>query len=230
MSDRLRAKSNEFADRLGSLIGGCVTDAPSFGVIEADSEQHLRIGPLPFEADGSGFSPIPLLRTGDDTDQPRLMLKIEFRVSLDDESDYLAVQHSTYGLWVRPDPNRKPRPVFRIEYNRDAYNIPPAHVHLHAESMEVGWIYGTAQLTPPRLAEIHFPVGGRRFRPTVEELLRFLDREKLFVDWLPGWAELIEQSLEDWEWNQARATVRQHTEAAVGQLRDMGYGVTLPPA
>ncbi len=154
------------------------------------------------------------------------MLKIEFRVSLDDESDHLAVQQSTYGLWVRPDPNRTPRPVFRIEYDRNAHNKPAAHVHLHAESMEFGWIYGTAGIPPPRLFEIHFPVGGRRFRPTVEELLRFLDREKLFVDWLKGWNELVEESLEDWESKQARATVRQHTEAAIEQLHLMGYVVT----
>ncbi len=156
------------------------------------------------------------------------MLKIEFRVSLDDESNYLAVQQSTYGLWVRPDLHRKARPVFRIEYIRDARNTPPAHVHIHAESMEFGWIYGTSRLAPPRLEEIHFPVGGRRFRPTVEELLRFLNRENLFVNWLPGWDVLIEESLEDWEWNQARATVRQHTDAAVDQLRAMGYEVTPP--
>ena len=74
------------------------------------------------------------------------MLKIEFRVSLDKESEYLAVQHSTYGLWVRPVPSRKPRPIFRVEYDRDAYNKSAAHVHVHAESLEFGWIYGTAGL------------------------------------------------------------------------------------
>lgn len=97
------------------------------------------IGPLPFETEGSGFSSIRLVRACDDGSESRLMLKIEFRVSLDNESNYLAVQQSTYGLWVRPDPNRRPRPVFRIEYDRDAYNKPAAHVHLHAESMEFGW-------------------------------------------------------------------------------------------
>ena len=95
--------------------------------------------------------------------------------------------------------------------------------------MEFGWIYGTAGLAPPRLSEIHFPVGGRRFRPTVEELLKFLDREELFVNWLPGWDELVDRSLENWEMSQARATVRQHTEAAIAQLQAMGYEMTLLP-
>ena len=95
--------------------------------------------------------------------------------------------------------------------------------------MEFGWIYGTAQRTPPRLSEIHFPVGGRRFRPTVEELLKFLDREGLFTDWLTGWESLVDASLTEWEWIQARATVRQHPQAAVEQLEDLGYQIT-PPA
>lgn len=43
----------------------------------------------------------------------------------------------------------------------------------------------TAGLPLPRLEEIHFPVGGRRFRPTVEELLLFIDRERLFNEQAP---------------------------------------------
>ena len=225
----LQAKSDEFANRLTSLIRGCVVGGPQFGVVRTSDAHQLRIGPLPFDAAGSGFAFIPLARSCD-AGQARLMLKIEFRVSLDEESEFLAVQHSTYGLWVRPVPRRKPRPVFRVEYDRAAYNKSPAHVHVHAESLEFGWIYGSAGLAPPRLFEIHFPVGGRRFRPTVEEFLKFLDREELFVDWQEGWATIVDASLSEWERNQAQATVRQHTDAAVAQLRRMGYGVTPPSA
>ena len=201
----LLARSDDFAQSMTSLIRGCIADAPEFGVVETSEVTHLRIGPLPFDSDSAGFSHVPLPRSCD-LGQVRLMLKVEFRVSLDDESKFLTVQHSTYGLWVRPDPRRKPRPVFRVEYDRDAHSKSPAHVHLHAESLEFGWIYGTAGLPPPRLSEIHFPVGGRRFRPTVEEFLRFLNREKLFVDWRSGWKGHVEESLVDWERNQTRAT------------------------
>ena len=158
------------------------------------------------------------------------MLKIEFCVSLDDDSKFLAVQHSTHGLWVRPDPRKPSRPVFRIEYDRNARNKPAAHVHLHAESMELGWIYGTAGLAPPLLHDIHFPVGGQRFRPTVEELLLFLDREKLFMNWRSGWDKAVWRSLIEWEQLQAKAVVRRHAETSVEQLQDMGYEITPPPA
>ena len=229
----LHDKSDEFADHLTNLLRGCIDNAPEFRVVEASQEQQLRIGPWASNSSDrfsqSGFNSIPLLRDCDDESQPRLVLRIEFRVSLDHESEFLAVQHSTHGLWVRPNPRKRLRPLFRIEYDRNAKNKPSAHVHLHAESMELGWIYGTAGSVPPRLHDIHFPVGGRRFRPTVEELLLFLDRERLFTNWLPGWNRIVEQSLTDWNLRQARATVRRHTETAVDQLQHMGYKITPPP-
>ena len=101
-------------------------------------------------------------------------------------------------------------------------------MHLHAESLEIGWIYGTAGLAPPRLSEFHFPVGGRRFRPTVEDLLLFLDRERLYTEWKSGWQAVVNRTLGDWEHKQASATVRDHTDVAVEQLRLMGYEVTPP--
>ena len=173
------------------------------------------------------FSFVKLPRKCDNGNEPRLMLKIEFFTSLDDTSEFLAVQHSTYGLWIRPE-RKRPRPVFRIEYNRDARNKPQVHMQLHAESQEFGWIDGSAGLAPRKLQDFHFPLGGRRFRPTVEDLLMFLDREKIYVDWLPGWEAHIEESLRDWEDGQARATVRRHPEAAANQLEGMGYRITPP--
>ncbi len=116
--------------------------------------------------------------------------------------------------------------MFRIEYDREAVSKPLAHIHLHAESVELGWIYGTAGLDLPRLQEIHFPVGGRRFRPTVEELLEFLNREKLFTDWRQGWDVILDQSLETWNKRQAQATVRNNPEVAIEQLGRMDYQVT----
>ena len=231
MSELLETESNTFATNLTNLIQGCIAGAPDFVVVNASSDQQRRIGPEPFEpghGSGAGFGFVPLVRECDQGGQPQLMLKIEFRVSLDSQSEHLAVQQSTFGLWVLPDPQRGPRPVFRIEYDRDALNKPSAHIHLHAESVELGWIYGTAGLPLPRLQEIHFPVGGRRFRPTVEELLSFLNRENLFTDWLPGWNEVLAESLGNWNKRQTQATVRNNPEAAIEQLEKMDYQVLLP--
>ena len=47
--------------------------------------------------------------------------------------------------------------------------------------------YGSSGQPAPDLHALHFPAGGRRFRPTLEEFLLFLDRENLFNDWKDGW-------------------------------------------
>ncbi len=89
-------------------------------------------------------------------------------------------------------------------------------------------MYGSAGRPAPDLHALHFPVGGRRFRPTLEEFLLFLDRENLFNDWKEGWKPRLIRSLEAWERRQARATARQFPEEAVGALETLGYCVTAP--
>lgn len=97
------------------------------------------------------------------------------------------MKSSVFGLWVAvtdTDDPAKGRPVFRIEYERRPSDKPRAHVHFHAESAELAWIYGATRLKLPRSAEIHYPAGGTRFRPILEDVIGFLDREGLFRNWL----------------------------------------------
>lgn len=231
MITELEERSASFATQLTELFSSCLAAAPQFDVVGVGDTGQVRIGPAPFNIDSGpsgGFSYVPLLRDGELETAPRMMLKIEFSMVMDDEEEHLTVQRSTYGLFVQPNPGRGPRPVYRIEYDRNARNKPPAHVHFHAESLEFGWIYGSAGQPMPRMDEIHFPVGGSRFRPTVEEMLQFLDREGIYSDWKDGWQTAVETSLREWEERQVRATVRRHRDIAVEQLRSMNF-VVHPP-
>lgn len=144
------------------------------------SEVNAIVGPSS-SSGTAGFAQIPLRRACDEHDL--LSLKVEFRVGKDDSGDFMRAESSTFGLWVATGQKSKARPVFRVEYDRNATSKPQAHVHIHAESVELGWIYGSAGLALPNMHEIHFPVGGKRFRPTVEDLLLFLHRENLFTEW-----------------------------------------------
>ena len=121
---------------------------------------------------------------------------------------------------------------FGVEHDRSQLRPgrAAAHVHLHANSPELAWIYGTSAQAAPDLHALHFPAGGRRFRPTLEEFLLFLDREKLFTNWKEGWKPKLIQSLEEWERLQARATARQFPDEAAGALEALGYDVAAPSA
>ncbi len=229
MSDSLRQLAEDFATELDTLFQGCLQEPIEFGVINTDLPDMLRIGPLPLRDGSTQFSLVPL-QTWGTGDKILLALKVVFRVILDPDEPSLSVHDSAFGLWIRPGDSTKPRPVFRIEYNRDAHSKPAAHVHLHAESSDWGWIYGKAGLPMQRIQEIHFPVGGRRYRPTVEDLLTFLNREKIFNDWKPGWEQAIAASRSLWEERQLCSAVKADAETAVGQLQRMGYRVTPPSA
>jgi hypothetical protein len=79
------------------------------------------------------------------------------------------------------------------------------------------------QATLPRLASLHLPVGGVRFRPSLEDVLEFAIRE-LGVEALSGWEDAIAEGQQRWRWVQLQAAVRDAIRAdpgAVGQLHEL---------
>lgn len=176
---------------------------------------------------------LALLRAADAPSAPALFLNAHYNVEMSPTGGHLRVATSLVGLWADVTGGRKrPRPLVRVEYDRSwlGRDRAAAHVHLHANSPELAWMYGSSGRPAPDLHALHFPVGGRRFRPTLEEFLLFLDRENLFNDWKEGWKPRLIRSLEAWERRQARATARQFPAEAVGALETLGYRVTAPDA
>lgn len=225
----LRTESEAFAALLNRIVdcavdttAGFVTELPPRG-----GQAHIE-----FVGKDRGRSPDgALIRSCDSRDRPALFLRAKYTVDVNPDGSYLRVVSSSLGLWVDvTEGQRPPRPVVRVEFDRR--RLQPgraaAPVHLHANSPELAWIYGSSGQPSPHLHSLHFPAGGRRFRPTLEEFLLFLDRESLFNDWKDGWKPKLIQSLEAWERLQARATARQYPEQAVGALEALGYGVTAP--
>ena len=180
-----------------------------------------------------GSPGVALVRSRDDPEHPSLLLRARYIVEMDPTDGHLRVASSMVGLWADVTGGRKrPRPIVRVEYDRRQLRRGRAagHVHLHANSPELAWLYGSSARPAPDLHALHFPVGGRRFRPTLEEFLLFLDREHLFDNWKDGWKPRLIRSLEAWERRQARATARQFPGEAVGALETLGYRVTAPSA
>ena len=225
----LRAAAEGFAARLDDITSSAVETTQRFGVgFSRDGKRAIVQAARRGEVDSPGLA---LVRAYDDKDHPALFLGAKFTVEMDADNTYLRVVSSTLGLRVDVTGGRRsPRPVVRVEYDRrrQAPGRAAAHVHIHANSPELAWIYGTSAQPAPDLHSLHFPAGGRRFRPTLEEFLLFLDRERLFNDWKDGWKPKLIRSLETWERLQARATARQFPEEAAGALEALGYDVTAP--
>ncbi len=212
------------------LVGAIDTPARFEATSSRDAEQAFvrTVGHHDDTAEG-----LALLRASEAPSAPALFLNAHYTVEMDPTRSRLRIATSLVGLWADVTGGRKrPRPLVRVEYDRrqSGRGRAAAHVHLHANSPELAWMYGSAGRPAPDLHALHFPVGGRRFRPTLEEFLLFLDRENLFNDWKEGWKPRLIRSLEAWERRQARATARQFPDEAIGALETLGYSVTAPSA
>src|SRR6266545_2297303 len=81
---------------------------------------------------------------------------------------------------------------------------------------------------PKSLHKLHFPVGGRRFRPCLEDVIEFLIRERLVVK-KAGWERVLQASRQDFHDQQLGAAIRYRPETAIRELGQMGYDVVKRP-
>ena len=227
----LQQLTEDFAAQLHSLLSQVLSEDAKYSIKPRPPRQKnprsaLRLTNL----NDNGKEGFPLVRTCDNPASPSLLIRSSYTLELDKSSNYLQIETSTLGLWSNTFKGQKrPRPLIRIEYDREKRMFAPAHVHFHAHSSELGWIYGSSNQKMNRPQSIHFPVGGRRFRPTLEDFLLFLDQEKIFTNWKDeNYKELIENSRSKWEKIQARTTVRWLPQEAAETLEGLGYRV-IPP-
>ena len=214
--------SATFARGIEAFINQALPVATEFAIVDAGDA--LRVGPK--SAQATKFSTICM--AGDGTGPH---LAVEFALADDPSGRFFRVQSSVFGLYVPHDNGKNGvglMPVIRAEFQRN--QIPSAHVHFHASSQALGWTYGVAGGNYRRSDALHFPVGSERFRPTIEDFLLFLDRERLFRGWKSNspWRATARARLDDYEQAQAVATVRHYPEAIAQELRALGWSVTRP--
>lgn len=136
-------------------------------------------------------------------------------------------------------------PLFRYEFTeRPGRDNPVAHLHVHAHRDEI--LYALLRganrrarrradatkpgdtRTPPRLSNIHFPLGGARMRPCLEDVLEMLWHE-FGVDVRDTARAAIADGRARWRRHQTAAAVRDAPAEAVRVLRSMGFRVDDPP-
>lgn len=228
-AQELRKSVEEFVGTLNEVLFAAIDTPVRFEATSSRDNDQVFVQAVERESDQAGG--LALLRAADSPRAPALFLNAHYTVEMDPTGIRLRVVTSMVGLWADVTGGRKrPRPIVRVEYDRSQLGRGQvaAHVHLHANSPELAWMYGSTGWPAPDLHALHFPVGGRLFRPTLEEFLLFLDRENLFDDWKEGRKPRLIRSLKAWERRQARATARQFPDEAVGALEALGYSVTPP--
>ncbi|MDQ1217178.1 hypothetical protein [Microbacterium arborescens] len=167
-----------------------------------------------------------------------LQLQVEYSLILSPTSQRATVVGSSF--LVRPF--EVGRPLFTADYVRDARsNTPAAHYNLHFEhgplegellrtgAARRGKIHRKSVRTgrAPRLADLHFPVGGHRFRLCLEDVIEMLWIE-FGIDVKPGAQAAILEGRERWRRMQLRAAVSDDPAAAIAELIALGYSVSTP--
>ena len=152
---------------------------------------------------------------------------IRYELSADRSEKFLAVQMSKYELRVATAPG------IRFEYERDYKNAPCAHIHysgvagLLSPALMQNFQNAKNRRKKGRLEDLHLPVGGKRFRPSLEDFLYFLIAECGFRG-KPGWEQRLLHSRQEWLERQAAAAARDFPFAAAAALEALGFNVCPP--
>jgi hypothetical protein len=235
MTELLEA-AEEFATTLTEVVNGTVTSNARYLVTPFDEPAEVAwVFP-----EGSTPARVALLpiSAGLPAGAPRqLWLRASFQVRMDSAGDHLAVEQSVFALVID---ERSKRPVVRMEYERGRGSEPDdtslgrhrrnaAHVQIHGSSEPLAYIQGLHGHSELRdLSKFHVPVGGRRFRPSLEDFIEFLWSERLIPGLHEGWKDVIGKHRARWLNLQLRAAVRNDPASAINQLETMGYEVTPP--
>jgi hypothetical protein len=166
---------------------------------------------------------------------PLLTLKVVFECVLDGDQEFMAIEKSS----IKVFPLTGGHPIFRYEYDRAASAVPAAHMHVHAHRDAFTYLMaksgsGTRRgrrrseaESVPSIDQLHFTLGGHRFRPCLEDILHMLIDE-FGIDSHAETFAALEQGRAEWRRKQTKSVVRDDPESAVEALRKLGYDVTWP--
>lgn len=208
----LERQARSFARDVSDLLNGTVAVGQSIGsVLTPDGSCVVGRG-----VTRSNFvaQPVPLAVRRKAI--PRAHLLVYHAFQLDEDGRWLTSVSSSYALYLTETADEEP--LFRYDYQRgpeDPY--PEAHFHIRAESADFGKLLERAERAGDGLGDLHFPVGGRRFRPSLEDVVEFLIVERL-VEAHSGWRSAVATHRERWEKRQLQAAVRRHSDWAREEL------------
>lgn len=226
----VRRLAEEFATELTQLVHATVgPGAAPFVAVPVSGRAQVWVRQEP----ATGIQ-LPL------ADGAPLIIQARFVGRLSDAKQHLRIRKSTFEVLYGAVQGE---PMFRYEYDETmTHRLPRAHLHVH-ENQNLAALAAVSgegtRIARQRAArvdrgkrifraeDLHFPLGGDRFRPALEDLLQFLI-EQLGVVAVPGFQEAIRTGRRSWRERQLASAVSDNAEAAARALRTLGYAVKAP--
>lgn len=219
--DPALAVAQEFAGELSQTLSGVLPGAPELRALAAETGQRVVIGVL---GEAGEIRSIPLLIGGKRVGS----WKLAMHADLDSAGRFLKIVKSNSHLFADVDRT----PLVRYEFDDGMQSAPVAHWQFHGERGAFSYLLGKAdavgrKATPYSLSSIHFPVGGARMRPGVDDFLEFLVTECGF-DRQPTWKSAIRASRERYRRLQAKTIARDMQSEVAEVLANEGWTVSPP--
>lgn len=223
MPSGLDEQARSFADECSALLNATITNGVRVSAVTLPggssqmgvgiSRKNLKPAVIPLAANAASA---------------RVWLFLTHSYSLDDEGVWLTMTRSTYAVYTSAEMTDDTL-ILSADYTRDPVNqYPGAHLHVGGQRDDLTDICKNAASTSTKLRDLHLPVGGKRFRPSLEDVIEFVILEGM-ADGRPGWDAAVAAGRARWEERQLKAMVRRSPEVAAEQLAAAGWAVT-PPA
>lgn len=173
------------------------------------------------------------------------LVQASWTCSSDHSGRWLKVGRSSFGVYLSKRPNR---PLFRYDFNAEYQaNLPKAHIHFQADHPDmnptepmrdtqvsldhVGEGSKRARKRAKHekrinVSDLHFPVGGTRFRPSLEDVLLMMVEEYGIVPWELEPHEAVarlRETIVDWRKSQTRAVIRDMPSLAIEYFESQGF-------
>ncbi|MDO4900693.1 hypothetical protein [Actinomyces sp.] len=222
-------QTHDFAAQTTATVRTVCPDAPDF---VADAATHKNVWKATVATPGD--KAVALTVGG----RRLLKLKVHYECTASARHSFMLVEKSAFILL----PAKGSEPLVRLEYLRHPHSdVPCCHLQVHAHRDD--WTFamtrngvGSARREvarrasaerAPQLSDIHFPAGGPRLRPTLEDFLEMLIHD-LGVDHSDDALEVLTKQRVAWRADQVRAMAASLPDVAAEVLRDAGYTVTAP--
>lgn len=201
--DKLTAR---FADELSRLLNTTVCDGIRLTPVTSIDRAMSWVG---YEVRRGDVSPSRGIPIGIGV-APTSYLHAAFTLSFDAEGDYVQVQKSTMGICIEPDLSG-----FLFHYDYDRGKPAYADAHLQIPVTHPSWESLRKRIGSERTFErLHLPLGPRRYRPTVEDLVEFIVSENLAEPRDDQWGRVLREARASYEEKQLRAAIRRDIKTA----------------
>lgn len=219
MYEDLNSQARKFAKQTSDLLNNTVTNGIRVSVVATTAGECI-IG-RNVTTKRLTAEPIPLSTS---SYKASVYLYWIHSYSLDSEERYLTMTSSTMSAYTSVEMNDS-QLIVGIDYTRSPKNkYPGSHLHVGGERNDLDDIYHGKRKSR-KLRDLHLPVGGKRFRPILEDLIEFLIIEE-FVEPHTNWQTTLNEHRKRWERIQLKAAVRRNQSDAAAALKEAGWCVS----